>query len=399
MMAALSASERSEVFLFEKNNILGKKLLITGKGRCNITNAGSQAEIIEAFGRNGRFLYSALNFFSNKDLMDFFEERGLPLKVERGKRVFPSSDKSLDVLKLLEKELIKKEVNLLKNTRVRKINLTDQGKFELTFNQDKEIFDALIIATGGKSYPATGSTGDGYIFARALGHKLTHLLPYLVPLETDQAEIKELMGLSLRNVLLKIKIDGKIKGQEFGEMIFTHFGISGPLVLTLSKLVVEALAKEKEGMPVKVEALIDLKPALSEEDLDRRLMRDFEKYINKQYKNALDDLLPRKLIPLFIKMSEIDPEKTINQISKQERRKILLLLKNFPVRISGVRPIEEAIITAGGISLKEVNPQTMESRLYPGLFFAGELLDLDAQTGGYNLQEAFSTGWLAGSNV
>lgn len=399
MMAALSAAEKSEVFLFEKNNILGKKLLITGKGRCNITNAGSQTEIIEAFGKNGRFLYSALNSFSNQDLMDFFEERGLPLKVERGKRVFPSSDKSLDVLKVLEKELKNKKVKILKNTSVKKINLLEQGKFEIISSQGKEIFDALIIATGGKSFPATGSTGDGYIFARALGHNVSPLLPYLIPLETNQEEIKELMGLSLRNVLLKIKINGKVKGQEFGEMIFTHFGISGPLVLTLSKIVVEALAKEKAGKPVKIEASIDLKPALSEEELDRRLMRDFEKFINKQYKNALDDLLPKKLIPLFIKRTAIDPEKTVNQISKQERRQILLLLKDFPVNISGYRPLEEAIITSGGVSLKEINPQTMESRLYPGLFFVGEILDLDAQTGGYNLQEAFSTGWLAGSNV
>lgn len=399
IMAALAASEKSQVTLFERNNILGKKLLITGKGRCNITNAGSQSEIIEAFGKNGRFLYSALNYFSNQDLMNFFEERGLALKVERGKRVFPQSDKSMDVLKLLESELRKKEVKLLKNTRVQKVNILGERKFELYTDKGREVFDSLIIATGGKSYPATGSTGDGHIFARSFGHNLTPLLPYLIPLETDQEEIKELMGLSLRNVLLKIKVNDKLKGQEFGEMIFTHFGISGPLVLTLSKIAVEAFAKEKAEKPVKVEALIDLKPALSEEELDKRLIRDFDKYINKQFKNALDDLLPRKIIDLFIKRSGIDEEKVVNQISKEERRRLLLLFKNFPLSISGVRPIEEAIITAGGISLKEIDPKSMESRLYPGLFFVGELLDLDAQTGGYNLQEAFSTGWLAGSSI
>lgn len=395
MMAAIAAAEKSQVTIYEKNDILGKKLLITGKGRCNLTNAGSQDEIIEAFGRNGRFLFSALNSFSNIDLMNFFEKRGLSLKVERGKRVFPESDKSMDVLKVLEKELKDKNIKVLKNSPVKKINIVDNDKFEIITENSKEVFDALIITTGGKSYPKTGSTGDGYIFARSLGHSVSSLSPYLIPLETNQEEIKELMGLSLKNVLLKAAVNGKIKGEEFGEMIFTHFGISGPIVLTLSKIAVDALKKEKN----KIIYYIDFKPALSIEELDKRIIRDFEKYNNKQYKNALDDLLPKKLIPVLLKLSGINEEKKVNQISKEERKIIVDLLKNFPVEITGSRPISEAIVTSGGISLKEINPKTMESKLYPKLFFAGEILDLDGVTGGYNLQEAFSTGFLAGSSV
>lgn len=395
MMAAIAASEKSQVTLYEKNDILGKKLLITGKGRCNLTNAGTEDEIIEAFGKNGRFLFSALNSFSNKDLMNFFEKRGLPLKVERGKRVFPESDKSLDVLRVLEKELNEKNIKILKNTSVKKINVLENNGFEIVTEKGNETYDALVITTGGKSYPKTGSTGDGYIFARSLGHSVSSLSPYLIPLETNQEDIKELMGLSLKNVLLKAFINGKKKGEEFGEMIFTHFGISGPVVLTLSKIAVDALKKEKN----KVVYYIDFKPALSFDELDKRIIRDFEKYNNKQFKNALDDLLPRKMIPVVLNRSGIDEEKKVNQISKEERKIIIDLLKNFPVEISGTRPLSEAIVTSGGISLKEINPKTMESKLYPGLFFAGEILDLDGVTGGYNLQEAFSTGFLAGSSV
>lgn len=394
MMAAIKASEKSQVTLFEKNDILGKKLLITGKGRCNITNSGSQEEIIDAFGKNGRFLYSALNTFSNKDLMDFLEKKGLSLKIERGKRVFPVSDKSMDVLKVFEKELKDNNIKTLYKTKVNKINVIG-NKFEVVTDSGKEIFDALIITTGGKSYPKTGSTGDGYAFAKSLGHQVSALRPFLIPLETNQEEIKELMGLSLRNVLLKSEVNGKIKGKEFGEMIFTHFGISGPIVLTLSKVAVDAFKKDKN----KVVYYIDLKPALSIEELDRRIIRDFEKYNNKQFKNALDDLLPKKIIPLFIKRTGIDENKKVNQINKEERRIIIDLLKNFSVNISATRPLSEAIVTSGGISLKEINPKTMESKLYPGLFFAGEILDLDGVTGGYNLQEAFSTGYLAGASV
>lgn len=395
MMAAIAASEKAQVTLFEINEILGKKLLITGKGRCNLTNAGTEDEIIDAFGRNGRFLFSALNRFSNKDLMEFFEKRGLPLKIERGKRVFPESDKSMDVLKVLEKELIKCNVNIQKNSGVKKISLTNENKFEITTEKNKEVFDSLIITTGGKSYPKTGSTGDGYIFARTLGHTVSSLRPFLIPLETNQEDIKELMGLSLKNVTLKAGVNGKIKSEEFGEMIFTHFGISGPIVLTLSKIAVEAMKKEKN----KIVYYIDFKPALSIEELDRRIIRDFEKFNNKQFKNSLDELLPKKMIPVFLKRTEIDEEKRVNQISREERRIIVDLLKNFPVTISGSRPLSEAIVTSGGVSLKEINPKTMESKFFPGLFFAGEILDLDGVTGGYNLQEAFSTGYLAGSSV
>ncbi|MDD4343653.1 MAG: NAD(P)/FAD-dependent oxidoreductase, partial [Eubacteriales bacterium] len=319
MMAAIAASEKSQVTLYEKNDILGKKLLITGKGRCNLTNAGTEDEIIEAFGKNGRFLFSALNSFSNKDLMNFFEKRGLPLKVERGKRVFPESDKSLDVLRVLEKELNEKNIKILKNTSVKKINVLENNGFEIVTEKGNETYDALVITTGGKSYPKTGSTGDGYIFARSLGHSVSSLSPYLIPLETNQEDIKELMGLSLKNVLLKAFVNGKKKGEEFGEMIFTHFGISGPVVLTLSKIAVDALKKEKN----KVVYYIDFKPALSFDELDKRIIRDFEKYNNKQFKNALDDLLPRKMIPVVLNRSGIDEEKKVNQISKEERKIII----------------------------------------------------------------------------
>ncbi len=394
MMAAIKASEKSQVTLFEKNEMLGKKLLITGKGRCNITNSGTEEEIINAFGKNGRFLYSALNTFSNQDLMDFIEKRGVPLKIERGKRVFPVSDKSMDVLKLFEKELKDNNIKVLNNTKVNKVNVLGD-KFEIITESGKDLFDAVIITTGGKSYPKTGSTGDGYSFAKALGHTVSTLRPFLIPLETKDEEIRELMGLSLRNVLLKGTVNGKVKGEEFGEMIFTHFGISGPIVLTLSKIAVEALKKEKN----KIIFYIDLKPALSTDELDRRIIRDFEKFTNKQFKNSMDELLPKKMIPLFIKRSGINEEKVINQISREERKNIINLLKNFPVEISGTRPLSEAIVTSGGISLKEINPKTMESKLFPRLYFAGEILDLDGVTGGYNLQEAFSTGYLAGSSV
>ena len=395
MMAAIAASEKSQVTLYEKNNILGKKLLITGKGRCNLTNAGTEDEIIEAFGKNGRFLFSALNKFSNKDLMDFFEKRGLQLKIERGKRVFPMSDKSSDVVRVLEKELADRNIKIKKSTTVKKINITPENKYEVITEKTQDVYDSLIITTGGKSYPKTGSEGDGYIFARSFGHTVSQLSPFLIPLETKQEEIIELMGLSLKNVNLKAVVNGKLKGEEFGEMIFTHFGISGPIVLTLSKIAVDALKKDKN----KIVYYIDFKPALSFDELDKRIIRDFEKFANKQFKNALDELLPKKLIPVFIRRTEIEEEKKTNQISKEERKRIVELLKNFPVEISGTRPISEAIVTSGGVSLKEINPKTMESKLFPGLFFAGEILDLDGVTGGYNLQEAFSTGYLAGSSV
>ena len=395
MMAAIKASEKGEVTLIEKNEILGKKLLITGKGRCNITNSGTIEEITDAFGKNGRFLFSALNQFSNMDLMHFFESRGLRLKVERGKRVFPESDKSLDVLNVLIEELKKNNVNIKTNMRVLKVNHLEDGRFEISTEKGNMIFDDLIVTTGGKSYPKTGSTGDGYVFAGSMGHKVTELRPFLIPLETDQEDIKEMMGLSLKNIRLRIEVKGKAKGEEFGEMIFTHFGISGPIVLTLSKYAVEGLKKGRGP----ITCFLDLKPALSKEELDKRLIRDFEKYNNKLFKNSLDDLLPQKMIPVIIRRAGIAPEKKVNQISKDERRILLELLKDFPISISGTRPLSEAIVTSGGISLKEIDPKTMESKLIPRLFFAGEILDLDGLTGGFNLQEAFSTGFLAGQNV
>jgi predicted Rossmann fold flavoprotein len=395
MMAAIKASEKGQVILLEKNNILGKKLLITGKGRCNLTNAGTIEEFIDAFGRNGKFLFSAMSNFSNTDLMSFFESRGLTLKTERGKRVFPASDRSHDVLNVLEKELSDCGVKVYTEFAVKKIKTLENGQFEVSSETQKLISDKLIIATGGKSYPKTGSTGDGYAFAKNLGHTITPLSPYLIPLETNQEHIKEMMGLSLKNVTLSVFVNGKKKAEEFGEMIFTHFGISGPIVLTISKYVVDAHKRSKNS----VVCMIDLKPALSAEDLDKRLLRDFEKYQNKQYKNAFDDLLPKKMIPVFINLLGIAEDKKVNQISKEERKNIVTLLKSFPVDISGVRPLSEAIITSGGVSLKEVDPGTMESKIVPNLFFAGEILDLDGITGGFNLQESFSTGVLAGESV
>ena len=305
------------------------------------------------------------------------------------------SDKSSDVVGVLEKELTERNIKIKKSTTVKKINITLDNKYEVITEKTKDIYDSLIITTGGKSYPKTGSEGDGYIFARSFGHTVSQLSPFLIPLETKQEEIIELMGLSLKNVNLKAVVNGKLKGEEFGEMIFTHFGISGPIVLTLSKIAVDALKKDKN----KIVYYIDFKPALSFDELDKRIIRDFEKFANKQFKNALDELLPKKLIPVFIRRTEIEEEKKTNQISKEERKRIVELLKNFPVEISGTRPISEAIVTSGGVSLKEINPKTMESKLFPGLFFAGEILDLDGVTGGYNLQEAFSTGYLAGSSV
>ena len=395
MMAAISASKKSEVTLYERNDRLGKKLLITGKGRCNVTNSGTLEEIVEAFGKNGRFLFSALHRFSNQDLMSFFEKRGVPLKVERGKRVFPVSDRSLDIVAALEKEMKDCNVQIRLQSRVQTVSLAEDGRFIIKEEGGLCVFDRLIITTGGKSYPATGSTGDGYGFAEGLGHTTTRLRPYLIPLESQEQDVRSMMGLSLKNVNLRILINGKKKGEEFGEMIFTHFGISGPTVLTLSNYVVQAL--EKKGSNCLCS--IDLKPALTQEALDKRIQRDFEKYSNKQFKNSLDELLPQKMIPVVVERSGIDPEKRVNQISRQERVQLVDIIKNFQVKISGVRPLSEAIITAGGISLKEVDPQTMESKLVPGLFFAGEILDLDGVTGGFNLQEAFSTGFLAGESI
>lgn len=382
MMAAGTAAENGHrVTLIEKNDRLGKKLRITGKGRCNLTNACPEEELIMNVVKNGRFLYSAFHSFSNASLMTFFEELGVPLKVERGNRVFPESDKASDIVDTLKKYIDFAGVKVLRG-EVEKI-LAKDGKVCGATLKSKRIIpcDAVILATGGKSYPVTGSTGDGFKMALALGHTVTALTPSLVPLEC--AEKYDLMGLSLKNIGFKIAKGEKVLYEDFGEMIFTHFGISGPVVLSAS-----AHIKDFENCF----GIIDLKPALSVEELDRRLIRDFEKYAKKDFINALDDLLPKRLITPLVKLSGIFEHKKAGEISKPERLSLGKLLKNFTLTVTGFRPIEEAIITSGGISTNEINPKTMESKIIENLYFAGEIIDVNAYTGGFNLQIAFSTG-------
>ncbi len=388
MMAALSAYEsghRPEIF--EKNKMLGRKLRITGKGRCNITNSGSVRELIEAFGENGLFLHGIFSRFDNEDLMDLLENMGVPLKVERGGRVFPESDEALDVVKAFEKKLKLYQIPIHFQSPVEGITKEGEGFLIKSMGQTQS-FDAVIIATGGLSYPLTGSTGDGYQMARTLGLRVTPLKPALVPLHIEDKDLKLLQGLSLKNVTLTIKDqDHQVIGEEFGEMLFTHFGISGPIVLTLSG----GIEKGK-----KYQGTIDLKPALDMDKLDQRILRDFEKYHNKQFKNGLSELLPKSLIPLIIERSKISEDKAIHQITKEERKRLLQTIKELTFTITGTGDIDEAIITKGGIDLKEINPKTMESKKVKGLYFAGEVLDMDGVTGGFNLQGAFSSGYVAG---
>ena len=403
MMAAITSRENgNEVTIIEKNKQLGKKLLITGKGRCNITSSLDMSEFIKNTPGNGIFLYSAFQKYTNQDIIKFLEKQGLRVKEERGNRIFPITDKSLDVLKCFESKI--KELDI-------KINFDEEAK-ELIINENKEIkavrtnkreiiADKVILATGGKSYPLTGSTGDGYKMVEELGHKITSIKPSLVPLEIyDKNLCTKLQGLSLKNVSIKLidKQKNKEIYEDFGEMIFTHFGVSGPIILSSSAHLVrykniEQLMKEK-----KIILKIDFKPALREEKLDERILRDFNEFKNKQFKNALDKLLPQKLIPVIIEKSEINPNKKVNEITKKERANLLKQLKDFEVDVKEFRSIDEAIITSGGISIKEINPKTMESKKIKGLFFAGEIIDVDSYTGGFNLQVAYSTGYVAGSN-
>ena len=403
MMAAITSRENgNEVTIIEKNKQLGKKLLITGKGRCNITSSLDMSEFIKNTPGNGMFLYSAFQKYTNQDIIKFLEKQGLRVKEERGNRIFPITDKSLDVLKCFESKI--KELDI-------KINFDEEAK-ELIINENKEIkavktskreiiADKVILATGGKSYPLTGSTGDGYKMVEELGHKITSIKPSLVPLEIyDKNLCTKLQGLSLKNVSIKLidKQKNKEIYEDFGEMIFTHFGVSGPIILSSSAHLVrykniEQLMKEK-----KIILKIDFKPALREEKLDERILRDFNEFKNKQFKNALDKLLPQKLIPVIIEKSEINPNKKVNEITKKERANLLKQLKDFEVDVKEFRSIDEAIITSGGISIKEINPKTMESKKIKGLFFAGEIIDVDSYTGGFNLQIAYSTGYVAGSN-
>lgn len=395
MFAALGAAEAGHrVTILEQNEKLGKKIYITGKGRCNLTNACDTEEIFAHVPRNAKFLYSAIYTYDNFRVMEFFEANGMPVKTERGNRVFPVSDHSSDVISTLQKALEKAGVEVLLHTKVTEI-LSKDGKITgvRLKNGEKRTADAIILATGGKSYSSTGSTGDGFVFAEQLGHKIEEPVPSLVPMTVLEDYCMQMQGLSLRNVQATIREGGKVFFEEFGEMLFTHFGVSGPLMLSASSVVNDRLRKKNLSLN------IDLKPALSEEQLDARILRDFEENKNRQFKNSVKGLLPAKMIPVVISLSGIDPEKKINGITKQERKKLVECIKAFPLTLTGLRGFNEAIITRGGVSVKQVDPSTMESKLVKGLYFAGEILDVDAYTGGFNLQIAWSTGYLAGSSI
>ena len=400
MMAAITAAENgNEVLIIEKMPSFGKKLLITGKGRCNITSSLYMSEFIKNTPGNGKFLYSAFQNYTNTDIIEFLKKQGLDVKEERGNRIFPVTDKSLDVLKCFTKRIEELNIQYKLNTTVEKIWVQNGQVTSVRTNREMIKVDKVILATGGKSYPLTGSTGDGYGIAKALGHTITTIKPSLVPLEVyEKEECKKLQGLSLKNIGIKILDTDKKKTiyEDFGEMIFTHFGISGPTILIGSAHLVRYKEIDYLLRNKYITISIDLKPALSEEQLNDRILRDFKEVKNKQFKHALDKLLPQKMIPVIIELSKIDENKRVNEITKEERQTIIRLLKNFTITVKQFRPVEEAIITCGGIDIKEINPKTMESKLVKGLYFAGEIIDVDAYTGGFNLQIAYSTGYTAG---
>lgn len=394
MAAAVSAAKAGcEVHIFEKNEKLGKKIYITGKGRCNVTNS---CEIEDLFGNmvtNGKFLYSSIYGFSNQDVMEFVEATGCPLKTERGNRVFPVSDKSSDVIRAFQRKLMELSVEVHERAEVEKL-IIDDGRctgIVLSGGHKKVYGDAVIVATGGLSYPTTGSTGDGYRFAKEAGLSVTELSPALVPFETEEDVVKELQGLALKNIEARVMKGNKVIYREFGEMLFTHFGVSGPVLLSASSYAAKLIKKEPLTLS------IDLKPALSREQLDARLLREFEPLLNKQFKNALNGLYPSKLIPVIVSRSGILPEKKVNEITREERQKIIDVTKDFRLTLTGLRGYNEAIVTQGGVAVKEINPSTMEAKKVKGLYFAGEVLDVDGVTGGFNLQIAWSTGWAAGA--
>lgn len=424
MFAAIAAAENGhQVTLLEKNEKLGKKLYITGKGRCNITNAGDMEELFANVMTNSKFLYSAFYTYDNQRVIDFFEKNGLRTKVERGNRVFPVSDHSSDVIATLQKVLKEKKVEVRLHTRVETL-LTEElqadaseSEMSASVVQDKWASkkkekglgarvtgvrltdgktleaDSVILATGGFSYQTTGSTGDGYRFAEEVGHTVTDIKPSLVPFYAVEPYVMEMQGLALKNVRVRIRDGKKLLYDEFGEMLFTHFGVSGPLMLSASAAIKPALTDKQLAME------IDIKPALDEEQLDQRLLREFEANKNKQFKNSIHSLFPAKMIPVMLELSGIDPEKKVNEITREERMGFVHLIKAFPVTLNGLRDFNEAIITRGGVKVKEVNPSTMESKLVKNLYFCGEVLDLDAMTGGFNLQIAWSTGYLAGCSI
>ncbi len=394
LMAAGKAAERGlEVILAEKNDKVGKKLLISGKGRCNLTNNTDMEGLIENIPGNGNFLYSSFYSFSNLDIIDFFHNRGLQTKVERGGRVFPVSDSAADVVDVLYQYAVGSGARLKLKSPIREVGIRDGKVTHVVFRDGGRMeCDAVILAAGGASYPGTGSNGDGYEIARAAGHRITELKPSLIPLLAEEDWVRNLQGLSLKNVSITIVNTKKKKlYTDFGEMLFTHFGVSGPVILSCSRHIMDFGYKD-------VKLVIDLKPALDFDVLDARIQRDFEKYTRKQYKNCLDDLLPQKLIPVITELSGIPPEKPVNQITKEERHKLVKLFKGLELTITGARPLNEAIVTAGGVCTDEINPSTMESKLVKGLFLAGEVVDVDGYTGGFNLTIAFSTGRLAGMN-
>lgn len=396
MAAVIAGREGAKVTLLEKMNYVGKKMGITGKGRCNITNACDMSDFIKNTPGNGKFLYGAYERFTNEDLLQLLHDAGLETKVERGGRVFPASDSALDVRNTFMKLMKHYGVDVHLEEPVKKLLIDDGVVTGVVTDRETYHADAVVIATGGKSYPATGSTGDGYILAAQVGHKITDIRPSLVPIVTEESWVKDLMGISLRNVELSVVAKNKVQAKMFGEMMFTHFGITGPIVLSLSHTVGKLMRKKNIGT---IGLDINLKPALSPETLDKRLQKDFDLYSKKQLINGMKDLLPSRLIPLIIELAGIDPQKPINQISKEERQQIGYMLQHMPLTVKGLRPVEEAIVTAGGISLKEFNPKTMESKLVKGLYGAGEVLDIDAFTGGYNLQAAFSTGYVAAMHI
>lgn len=394
-MAAVAAAEGGhQVTLFEKNEKIGKKLFITGKGRCNVTNGCPTEELFQNVVSNPKFLYSAFYSFDNNNVCDFFEQAGCRLKTERGERIFPVSDHSSDVLRALERKLRESGVEVRLNSTVEGLRTNDNIISGVMLkNKTVTEADAVVVATGGVSYPLTGSTGDGYRLVKEYGMNVTELRPALVPLETKEVWCRQLQGLALKNVEIKLNKRGKKLYEGFGEMLFTHFGVSGPLVLTASSYYAKA------GGEGEAELLLDLKPALSMEQLDKRLQRDFEENRKKQFKNAIGGLFPAKLVPVMIEQSGIDPEKKVQDITKEERKQFAEKIKKLTMTVIGTRKIEEAIITQGGVSVREVNPSTMESKKIKGLYLAGEVLDLDALTGGFNLQIAWSTGYLAGNSI
>lgn len=401
MMSAISAAKSGDkVVLLEKNNILGKKILITGKGRCNITSSLDIDDFINNIPGNGRFLYSAFENFDNKDIIELLKKEGVSVKEERGNRYFPTSDRAEDVRMALERETKKAGVDVKLNSKVCGIEIEDSRVKSVVLENGKIDADKIILATGGKSYPLTGSNGDGYKIAEELGHTIKDVRGSLVPLIAEKSVCSKMQGLSLRNVgivLYDVEKDKKIYS-DFGEMLFTHFGVSGPTILSGSAHLLRYKDVDKKISNGKIVLKIDLKPALSFEQLDARILRDFTDVKNKQFKNSLDKLLPKKMIDVVIDKSKIDSEKHVNEITREERMNLVKLLKCFVVRIDGFRPVDEAIVTAGGISVKEINPKTMESKIVSGLYFAGEIIDVDAYTGGFNLQIAYSTGFTAGKH-